>query len=73
MFDLSIQNIQPNFGYFLNVTAIQRFVFGLWHHNRSFFKHVISFKSWFIKVKTKLVENSALYSLPVRWALMIAE
>jgi len=22
MFDLSIQNVQPNFGYFLNVTAI---------------------------------------------------
>jgi hypothetical protein len=24
MFDLSIQNVEPNFGYFLNVTAIQR-------------------------------------------------
>jgi hypothetical protein len=57
MFDLSIQNVQPNFGYFLNVTAIQRLHSACGIITEVFFKHMISVKSWFIKVKTKLTEN----------------
>jgi hypothetical protein len=61
MFDLSIQNVQPNFGYFLNATAIQSFVFCLWHHNRRFLSMSLVSKAGLSRLKQNLLK--ILYSV----------
>ena len=66
VFDLSIQNVQPHFGYLLNVTAIQRFVFCLWHHNRNFFLRIsLVSKAGLSRLKQTCWKFFIPYNLPI--------